>query len=133
MNKHITRKGVAGYAPTLAAILALALAFTFSCSGGDDPGSGTSSSSGSTKEKWCVGSIMAIEGFKACYKIGIQSQMLNIVITEDYCNANKPLMAITEEAPNKADCGSIYEDGTECILFGNDEDSARPCSDGLNE
>jgi hypothetical protein len=46
MNNHITRKGVAGYAPThglralFTAILGLAITFTLSCSNGDDDGGG---------------------------------------------------------------------------------------------
>jgi hypothetical protein len=107
----------------LAASIMLAMAFTFGCSSDDKE------DSGKKKEKWCVGAI--VTGVNACYKIGIKSQMQNIVITEEWCNSYKPLMSITEEVPDKASCGSIYEDETECILFGYDADMARPCSEGL--
>jgi hypothetical protein len=43
MNNHITRKGVAGYAPTIfTAAIAFAITFTLSCSGSDDPDNGCS-------------------------------------------------------------------------------------------
>jgi hypothetical protein len=103
----------------LAASIMLAMVFTFGCSDDKDDGG--------KKEQWCVGSIM--EGYKACYKIGIKSKALNIDITEAYCNAYKPMMAITDKAPDKAECGSVYEDENECILFGNNEETARPCSE----